>query len=103
MPSSFEPCGISQMLAMRAAQPCVVHGVGGLRDTVEDNKTGFVFEGDTPARQAANFVAAVDKALALKSNAPERWQNLRREAAAQRFDWNRSARQTIDELYQSAN
>jgi starch synthase len=103
MPSSFEPCGISQMLAMRAAQPCVVHGVGGLRDTVEDNKTGFVFEGDTPARQAANFVAAVDKALALKSNAPERWQNLRRTAAAQRFDWARSARQTIDELYQSAN
>jgi starch synthase len=77
--------------------------VGGLRDTVEDNKTGFVFEGDTPARQAANFVAAVDKALALKSNAPERWQNLRRKAAAQRFDWARSARQTIDELYQSAN
>jgi glycogen synthase len=45
----------------------------------------------------------VDKALALKSNAPERWQNLRRKAAAQRFDWARSARQTIDELYQSAN
>ena len=59
MPSSFEPCGISQMLAMRAAQPCVVHGVGGLRDTVEDGRSGFVFTGATPQEQASNFVAAV--------------------------------------------
>lgn len=102
MPSSFEPCGISQMLAMRAAQPCVVHGVGGLCDTVDDD-TGFVFAGDTPARQAANFVAAVNEALTLKANEPTSWQQLCSRAAAKRFDWTLSAQRTIDELYEFAD
>ena len=44
MPSAFEPCGISQMLAMRDCQPCVVHAIGGLKDTVHDGVTGFTFE-----------------------------------------------------------
>jgi starch synthase len=99
MPSSFEPCGISQMLAMRAAQPCVVHAVGGLRDTVEHDKTGFVFCGDTPGVQAAEFVATVEQALALKTNDPNRWRKICVRAAAQRFDWATSARHTVECLY----
>ena len=47
MPSLFEPCGISQMLAMRNGHPCLVHRTGGLKDTVEHLKTGFHFDGDT--------------------------------------------------------
>ena len=100
MPSSFEPCGISQMLAMRAAQPCVVHGVGGLCDTVKDAKTGFVFSGDHPAEQATGFVAAVDRALAMKTGDNDRWQTLCIRAASERFDWKRSAQQTVDALYE---
>ena len=100
MPSSFEPCGISQMLAMRAAQPCVVHGVGGLCDTVKDGKTGFVFGGENPAEQASEFVAAVSRALALKSDAHDRWQTLCIDAASERFDWARSAQQTVELLYE---
>jgi starch synthase len=99
MPSSFEPCGISQMLAMRAAQPCVVHGVGGLCDTVEHDKTGFVFGGNAPGEQASNFVATVDQALALRVNDHDRWQSICIRAASQRFDWSQSARQTIEHLY----
>jgi starch synthase len=101
MPSTFEPCGISQMLAMRAAQPCVVHGVGGLRDTVEDGRTGFVFDGASTPMQAQAFVAAVDRALILKEGEQDRWQTLCIRAASRRFDWATTAKQTIGNLYES--
>jgi starch synthase len=99
MPSSFEPCGISQMLAMRAGQPCVVHGVGGLRDTVEDGASGFVFEGDTAAAQAEAFVVTVRKALQLRERDKDVWQKLRATAAALRFSWPQAAHQYINDLY----
>ena len=100
MPSSFEPCGISQMLAMRAAQPCVVHGVGGLRDTVDDNRSGFVFDGETTTEQAGRFVAETLRALELKSNNHDEWQKICIRAANARFSWSKSARATIEQLYE---
>ena len=99
MPSSFEPCGISQMLAMRAAQPCVVHGVGGLSDTVTDGANGFVFTGPTPTEQAEAFVAKVAYALELRQSSRKHWQRLRRAAAAARFDWSQSAAAYEKDLY----
>jgi starch synthase len=99
MPSSFEPCGISQMLSMRVGVPCVVHGVGGLRDTVDNDVNGFVFDGTSRAEQTTGFIATVRKALALKDNDPAAWKKVRAAARAARFDWDRSAQQTIDELY----
>ncbi len=99
MPSSFEPCGIAQMLAMRAGQPCVVHGVGGLKDTVTDGVDGFVFAGATPTDQAEAFVAKIAAALDLKQSSAERWQRLRKEAAAARFDWEASAAAYEKDLY----
>ena len=101
MPSSFEPCGISQMLAMRSGQPCVVHGVGGLHDTVESGVTGFVFAGRTPTDQASAFVETVDRALQLRRDHPNRWQKIGKQAAAQRFDWASSAHQYIEQMYES--
>ena len=99
MPSSFEPCGISQMLAMRVGQPCVVHGVGGLKDTIEDGVTGFVFDGDSVREQALKFVRRTARAIELRSSDPVRWQAISDAAAACRFDWQASARQTIQTLY----
>lgn len=103
MPSSFEPCGISQMLAMRRGQPCVAHAVGGLCDTIEHEETGFLFGGSTPDAQADAFVENTLAALALRSDDPVRWQEICNTAAAQRFDWARSARQTIKALYLEDN
>jgi starch synthase len=99
MPSSFEPCGISQMIAMRAAQPCVVHGVGGLRDTVEDGVTGFVFDGATTLDQADAFVAATDRALTLQAFDKEAWSKLRNCAATQRFSWDIAAEAYEQQFY----
>jgi starch synthase len=99
MPSSFEPCGISQMLAMKAGQPCVVHGVGGLRDTVVNGQTGFVFEGDTVEAQAVAFVDTVRWALSVKDHDAARWKSIRKRAADERFTWAESAAATVRTLY----
>lgn len=98
MPSSFEPCGISQMLAMRAGQPCVVHAVGGLRDTVT-RSTGFPFNGTTRPEQARNLVREVTAAVELKRKQPQKWRALAAAAARERFTWEVSADRYIREVY----
>lgn len=99
MPSSFEPCGISQMLAMRASQPCVVHAVGGLRDTVLHDVNGFTFVGDSPVAQAEGFVQAVDRAIAMRNLDPERWLRIRSRAQSERFSWTLAAERYAKSLY----
>ena len=93
MPSSFEPCGISQMIAMREGQPCVVHEVGGLKDTVQHDVTGFTFSGETPTEQADNFVRIVGDALGIFSQQAEKWKQIASAAENARFTWEKSAEQ----------
>lgn len=99
MPSSFEPCGISQMLAMRASQPCLVHGVGGLRDTIIDSKTGFVFSGKNPTDRADAMVSTLQRALQQQRKNSARWQSMRKAAAAVRFEWADSIDAYLTQLY----
>jgi starch synthase len=44
MPSRFEPCGLSQMYAQRFGSLPIGHQTGGLAETIEDGKTGFLFQ-----------------------------------------------------------
>lgn len=99
MPSSFEPCGISQMLAMRAGQPCLVHQVGGLNDTVEDGVSGFTFCGESLKMQAQAMVQAFAEALRCIEDEPEKWQKIRTAATGSRFTWHSSVEQYLRELY----
>jgi starch synthase len=103
MPSSFEPCGISQMLAMRAGTPCVVHGVGGLRDTVQDEIDGFVFAGDDLTAQADAFVATTSRALDLRRTRADAWNRICSVARSRRFEWGQSAQETAGNLYEMSN
>ena len=98
MPSVFEPCGISQMLAMSAGQPCVAHAVGGLRDTVT-TANGFPFGGATPRQQAQNFVRQVAAAVKTRFDRPERWLALTNAARGERFTWDASAGRYLTEVY----
>jgi starch synthase len=100
MPSSFEPCGISQMLAMRAGQPCLVHATGGLRDTVVDSRTGFSFSGDNPAARADALVATLQRARELFIDKPAAWRKMQKAAAAARFSWDDSVDAYLKQLYQ---
>lgn len=98
MPSCFEPCGIGQMLAMRSGQPCVVHAVGGLKDTVT-RRNGFPFDGRTLTKQAQNFTREVAAAVSLRQSSPEQWKRISDAAAAERFDWHDSADRYIEDVY----
>lgn len=98
MPSVFEPCGISQMLAMSAGQPCVAHAVGGLKDTVTA-ANGFPFDGATPWQQAQNLVRTVAAAVSTKLGRPEKWLALTNAARAERFSWDLSASRYVSEVY----
>jgi starch synthase len=99
MPSLFEPCGISQMLAMRESQPCLVHRVGGLKDTVQDMQNGFAFDGESLPAIADNFVGSLRRAMDLYCTDKPAWQKISECAARSRFTWHKSAKEYLEEMY----
>ncbi len=99
MPSSFEPCGISQMMAMRCGQPCLVHAVGGLKDTVVDNHDGFHFNGGSRTEKAQHLVARLSDVLQLRENSPDAYARISEAAREKRFTWKDSAETYQKVLY----
>jgi starch synthase len=97
MPSVFEPCGLSQMYAMRYGSVPVVRRVGGLADSVTDLAedpaagTGFVF--DDP--DTGSLTAAIERAVGVYRDR-DVWPALRRRAMRSDFSWKSSAQQYLD-------
>ena len=100
MPSDFEPCGISQMLSMSYGTLPVVSAVGGLKDTVEHEVTGFVFSGENRGRTAGNFVAAVGHAVQAWQADPEHFCSMQQGAMKKRYTWAQAANDYA-ELYRA--
>lgn len=102
MPSRFEPCGLSQLYAMRFGALPIVHRTGGLADTVQDaapdgaSGNGFVFAPATPAALAASVRRAYELA-----QRPAAWRRLMLTAMEEDFSWERSA-QAYAEVYAAA-
>ncbi|WP_239923721.1 glycogen synthase [Agaribacterium haliotis] len=99
MPSSFEPCGISQLLAMREGQPCLVNSVGGLKDTVEHNVTGFSFTGDNEGAQAWAMLKCFEQCFDLVKERGKQYQSIKANATAARFSWDAVVDEYAEKLY----
>jgi starch synthase len=82
MPSSFEPCGLGQMFAMRYGTVPIVRRTGGLADTVCEGKNGFEFE----QRSASGLVAAVARAVIAFRN-PDVWREIVRRGMVADHSW----------------
>ena len=105
MPSRFEPCGLNQLYSLRYGTLPIVHGVGGLADTVvhasatslaDGTATGIVMKELDPAA----ILAAIDESLALYADKAQ-WRQLMQTAMAQDYSWARSAEE-YRALYQRA-
>jgi starch synthase len=107
VPSRFEPCGLTQLYALRYGTVPLVRRVGGLADTVvkataisaagltQEAATGFVFDEAT----ASALQAEVARALSYFEQ-PALWATLMQQGMAQDFSWHQPARDYMS-LYDS--
>jgi starch synthase len=82
MPSLYEPCGLTQMRAQVYGSLPVARRVGGLSDTIEDGRTGILFDAYTPEA----FDAALHRAIELYGR-PELFREQVRAAMGRDFSW----------------
>ncbi len=94
MPSYYEPCGISQLIAMRYGTLPIVHDVGGLHDTVSDGESGFKFSAGNEIPLHESLLETIDCAIECFNN-KDNLQYMRNFAAQVRFDWEKSTEQYL--------
>jgi starch synthase len=100
IPSRYEPCGLTQMIAMRYGAVPVVRRTGGLADTVTDfgdpGGTGFMFDEFNPWALGDSL----DRALSVYAH-PRPWAEIQLRGMRSDFSWTRSAAQYV-QLYERA-
>jgi len=98
IPSKFEPCGLIQMIAMRYGTIPVARKTGGLADTIEEGKTGFLFE----KYNKEALWKSIGRAVKTYQDKKE-WTKLIQRAMRKDFSWKKSAlkyRQLYKQLLQ---
>ncbi len=96
IPSRYEPCGLTQMYALKYGTVPVVRATGGLDDTIQEFRAaagtgnGFKFK----SASAPDLLGALRRALAVRSRTAN-WDALVRNAMAADFSWTRSAREYL--------
>lgn len=102
MPSKSEPCGLSQMNAMRYGTVPVVHATGGLKDTVppadENGREGlgFTFQ----SYNGDDFLAALKRCLHLYQNDRDAFRALQKRGMSQDFSWDKPAAKYMSLFHQ---
>ncbi len=97
MPSKSEPCGLSQMIAMRYGTVPIVRETGGLKDTVHpyeawrDAGNGFTFA----SYSSGDMLHVIREAVYLYKDYPDAFGRLRQRAMACDFSWGRSAKEYL--------
>jgi len=102
MPSRFEPCGISQMIAMRYGTVPIVRETGGLKDTVipYNELTGVGNGFNFSNYNAHELLFAVERAVKLYQEDKVVWETIRQNALKGDYSWDRSAEAYI-KIYES--
>ena len=97
MPSKSEPCGLSQMIAMRYGTVPIVRETGGLKDTVQpyeawrDAGNGFTFANYA----SSDMLYVIREAVYLYKDYPDAFSRLRKRAMSCDFSWARSAKEYL--------
>lgn len=91
IPSRYEPCGLTQMIAMKYGTLPLGRATGGLKDTIVDTSDpstscGFLFINPTPGELAETLIRAIKT-----YQQPKEWQSMQINAMKQDFSWKRSA------------
>ena len=101
VPSAFEPCGLTQLIAMKYGTVPVVRNTGGLADTVSDanhahkpyhERTGYTFNDFN----VEGLDSALRRAIGMWFHYPQHWRELMLNGMRQDFSWNRPGQDYVN-------